>query len=407
MKTILITAYSVNPYKGSEDGTGWNLAKQIAKENKIILITRKNNVPHLNKYFKSHDDPILSNIEYHGFDLPSTITFIKKKLGSRGYVAYYYLWQLCIIRYIKKKKFKFDIAHSLNFHSDSQPTFLWVFKKPTFWGPIGHHPKVPKEYLLKFYGWRKYFVDRLYYSVKWCFRNLDPLYRYSVKRVTKIFVINSSVESVIKANSGKIIPLSAVGSDPVLENIRIPKTGFNVLSVGRFHYMKGFDITIKAFAQFYHSLSEMEKEGVNLTLVGKGEERNSLLKLAEKEGVSKQIAWINWVNKSEMSEIYRTANAFLFPSHEGAGMVIPEALSYGLPILCFDNVGPGELAGDAGVKIKYSDYKKSISDFADNLVQIRSTPILQQKLRSDSLAEFKKRFIWDVKGDIIQNSYSI
>ncbi|MFT5278572.1 MAG: hypothetical protein ACI9P8_000199, partial [Bacteroidia bacterium] len=26
MKTSLITAYAVNPYHGSEDGTGWNIS---------------------------------------------------------------------------------------------------------------------------------------------------------------------------------------------------------------------------------------------------------------------------------------------------------------------------------------------------------------------------------------------
>ena len=40
---ILITAYAVNPYKGSEDGTGWNMIQEIAKYNNVIAITRKNN----------------------------------------------------------------------------------------------------------------------------------------------------------------------------------------------------------------------------------------------------------------------------------------------------------------------------------------------------------------------------
>ena len=42
-------------------------------------------------------------------------------------------------------------AYNLNFHNDWTPTFLWVFKKPLVWGPVGHHPKVPKEYILPVY----------------------------------------------------------------------------------------------------------------------------------------------------------------------------------------------------------------------------------------------------------------
>ena len=41
--TILATVYDINPYKGSESGTGWNLVNQISKYNKVIAITRKNN----------------------------------------------------------------------------------------------------------------------------------------------------------------------------------------------------------------------------------------------------------------------------------------------------------------------------------------------------------------------------
>ena len=37
--TILATVYDINPYKGSESGTGWNLVKQISKYNKVIAIT--------------------------------------------------------------------------------------------------------------------------------------------------------------------------------------------------------------------------------------------------------------------------------------------------------------------------------------------------------------------------------
>jgi len=52
-KTILITAYAVNPFKGSEDGTGWNISKEIAKEYNTIIITRKNTQKALNTIHES------------------------------------------------------------------------------------------------------------------------------------------------------------------------------------------------------------------------------------------------------------------------------------------------------------------------------------------------------------------
>jgi len=44
---------------------------------------------------------------------------------------------------------------------------------------------------------------------------------------------------------------------------------------------------------------------------------------------------------------------FLFPSFEGAGMVVIEAMAAGLPVVCLDYSGPGEIVTDeCGIKIK-------------------------------------------------------
>ena len=56
MNTILLTAYAINPYKGSEDGMGWNFALQAASNNKLIVFTRKNNRPHIEKYQNENPD---------------------------------------------------------------------------------------------------------------------------------------------------------------------------------------------------------------------------------------------------------------------------------------------------------------------------------------------------------------
>ena len=51
-KEVLITAYAVNPYKGSEDGTGWNISRELAKNNVVHVITRKNNQKEIDRYLK-------------------------------------------------------------------------------------------------------------------------------------------------------------------------------------------------------------------------------------------------------------------------------------------------------------------------------------------------------------------
>ena len=70
MKTILATAYAINPFKGSEDGMGWNFVMQIARFNKVIAITRENNRPHIEKYISENPDILYANVQFLYFDLP-------------------------------------------------------------------------------------------------------------------------------------------------------------------------------------------------------------------------------------------------------------------------------------------------------------------------------------------------
>lgn len=404
MKTVVITAYAVNPFKGSEDATGWNISREIAKSNRVIMITRKNNIPHLRKYADNSLDPVLLNMEFCGFDLPAPILWLKKRLGERGYVLYFYFWQLFVALFIKRKKFKFDVAHSLNFHSDSHPNFLWMLGKPTFWGPVGHHPKVPKGYLKPHFGCRAFFKDRLYYSVKWTMRNLDPFYRLAVRKTEHIFVINSSVGKVMGARSTKVTVMSAAASETVEPSTEAKKM-FQVLTVGRFHYLKGFDVAIRSFARFYHRLPEHEKENVELVVVGKGEEEGRLLDIASQEKIGHRIKWVSWVEREEMDQIYSAASIFLFPSHEGAGMVVAEAMSYGLPIVCFDNVGPGELAGNVAKKVKYSTYNQSVEYFAEHLSELQRNAMQRELLSSLGTIRHRRVLNWKRKGLAICNAY--
>ena len=89
MRTILTTAYAINPFKGSEDGMGWNHILQIAKYSNVIAITRKNNLPEIKRYIVEHELNDL-NIEFYGYDLPYWLRFWKR--GQNGAMAYFYLY---------------------------------------------------------------------------------------------------------------------------------------------------------------------------------------------------------------------------------------------------------------------------------------------------------------------------
>jgi glycosyltransferase involved in cell wall biosynthesis len=267
MKTILTTAYAINPYKGSEDGMGWNHILQIAKYSNVIAITRKNNLPAIEKYISENNLTDLK-VKFYGYDLPYWMRFWKR--GQNGAMAYYYLWQFFMPIFILLKQFQFDIAHNLNFHTDWIPTFLWVFRKPVIWGPIGHHPKVPTNY---YHQENTSWVDRLKNHVIWItkkvFWNLDPFFYLAKLNVNTILCFSEEVAHQMKANLNKVQYMYSVGSEQIPYE-RKAKLKFKILSVGRLVPLKGFDITIRSFHHFLKGLKPDERQNVELVIVGKG-----------------------------------------------------------------------------------------------------------------------------------------
>lgn len=219
--------------------------------------------------------------------------------------------------------------------------------------------------------------------------------------------MNRSVIKETKVNPNKVIFLSQNGSKNHENTNQKNYEEFNILSVGRFVPLKGFDIVLRSYAKFLNTLWDVEKAQVLLTIVGKGPEKERLEKLSRELKISDSVRILDWVEKSKLEKIYRETNVFLFPSHEGAGMVIPEALSYGIPVLCFDNYGPGELINDScGIKTPYSSYEKSVTDFTVMLRKLFLDKELYSKLSKGAVQYFNQRFDWNRKGEQLKEIYS-
>lgn len=402
--TILITAYAVNPYKGSEDGIAWNIISQIASHNKVIAITRKNNEAAINQYLTENPLPPTTDLTFAYFDLPYWMRFWKK--GGRGALLYHYLWHFAVLFFIKKQAFQFDIAHHLNFNNDWTPSFLWLLGKPFIWGPIGHHPKVPYNYIKK-YGIKAVVLEELKWFVKKCFWTFDPFLKLTKWKADKIIALNSSVQEVLNVTSDKIVVIPAAGNK--VPNIKAtPNPKFTVLSVGRLVSLKGFDITVNAFAKFYWNLPKKDRANVQLLIIGKGPAKKYIEQVQQDTQLPKStILSKNWMDREVLQQYYATSHVFLFPSHEGAGMVVPEALSHGLPVVCFDNVGPGELMDKTcGFAIPYSNYEQSIQDFSKTLNTLYYDKTLQQTLARNAVKRFENCHTWEAKGFKIQTIYN-
>ena len=397
MKTILATAYDIDPYKGSESATGWNFIYQISRFNKVIAITRKNNQQNIDRYIEEFNIDT-SYMQFYYYDLPYYLRFWKK--GSRGSSLYFYLWQMFMPIFIKMNKIDFDIAHNVNFHADAFPTFLWMLGKPTVWGTINHNEKIPNEYI---YSKKELVKENIKWFAKKLFWNIDIFMLLARKKSTIVLGGNSSVQLRLNISPNKFISFTQVGG---VKNVlsSITKVKFNILVIGRFLTIKSFDIAIRAFAEFLGEITN--KKEVVLTIVGKGPKEKELKQLVEDLKIEEYVNFIDWIEKKDLDVIYQNASLFLFPSHEGAGMVVVEALSFGLPVVCFNNYGPGEIVDDScSIRIDYSTYDQSVIDFANALLKLYNDKKLYTALSIGAAKKFDKEYEWDQKGLKLKTIY--
>jgi glycosyltransferase involved in cell wall biosynthesis len=405
--TILITAYAVNPYKGSEDGLGWNYVFQAAKSNKIIAITRKNNREHIEKFQSLNPEwkSIYDNMKFLYFDWPKWLIFWKK--GPLLAMIYYYFWQLNLIYFIKKQKLQFDIAHNLTFVTDWAPSFLWMLKKPFVWGPVSHHEKIPKQFILPIYGFKAYAMDRYLWFIKNIFWKLDPFLKLTSKNADVVICANSSTLPKLNLKPTQVFDMRSIASSKPTLNQSKHNEKFLVFSAGRFVPLKGFDITLKAFAKFYHQLNESDKKNVELKIVGKGPFENLMNEIIVDTKIGEAVEIIQWIQQHEMANFYNKSSVFLFPSHEGAGVVVAEALSYALPVLCFNNYGPGVITPpNSTMKIDYKTYDKNVEEFAEKLMQLFQDKKLLQHEKDLALSHFNETLDWDTRSEKLNQIYN-
>ncbi|RYF71213.1 MAG: glycosyltransferase family 1 protein [Cytophagaceae bacterium] len=211
----------------------------------------------------------------------------------------------------------------------------------------------------------------------------------------------------LPANQYSLVP--SVASDPV-NSSRSGKANadcFRVLSMGRFVPLKGFTSTVRAFAQFYHQLLPADQQRTQLTLVGSGPAESQLRLLIAECGIGHCTEIINWLPKHEVAACYESASVFLFPSHEGAGMVVAEAMSYGLPVLCWDNEGPGRFVHpDSKLRVVCQVLKVGETQLARRLDALFSSASFYQHESQLAQQRFKTNFNWSVRGEQLRKIYT-
>lgn len=144
----------------------------------------------------------------------------------------------------------------------------------------------------------------------------------------------------------------------------------NFLAIGRFSPLhKGFDILIEAFALFAR-----QNQDWTLDIVGEGPEEEMLRSLISKYHLEKRVTIYPFTK--EVEKHYVSASVYVLSSRwEGFGLVLVEAMSYGLPIISSYLPVTRELLEGKDVGIFFKN--ENITDLTEKMLSIAQNSNLE------------------------------
>ena len=401
MMNYLISAYSVNPYKGSEDSIGWNWVLQYEKNYKegdrIILLTKKYNEKDTRRGLKEFN---IQHVELVIVDVPNELNWFREK-HSAFHHMYYILWQHWAWLWVKHSGIRFDVIHHVTMNDYRIPSELYKAKgAKVIWGPMGGAQVTPRP--LKVYEKNQLVASFREFVNKSC--SWNPFYKKALRSYYKIYCINNETQKQISRIVGKDVPLMPeLALRDEYKNLPIRKGKNDILKivfVGRLIGKKGIAFLVDALSLMP---TDMDWE---LLIFGDGDDRALIEKQIADSGIGKNVKLMGNRPLNQIAEAYQQADVFVLPSlRETSGNVLLEAMAYAVPIVAFDTSFCRLLKEvDCGVFINTEQALDNIKeDYCKAIVTLGQDKELAKQMGLNGYKYVNSKLTWDEKYRIIVN----
>ena len=397
----LISAYSVNPYKGSEDSIGWNWVLQYEKNYKegdrIILLTKKFNEKDTRRGLTEFN---IQHVELVIVDVPNALNWFREK-HSAFHHMYYILWQHWAWLWVKHSGIRFDVIHHVTMNDYRIPSELYKAKgAKVIWGPMGGAQVTPRP--LKVYEKNQLVASFREFVNKSC--SWNPFYKKALRSYYKIYCINNETQKQISRIVGKDVPLMPeLALRDEYKNLPIRKGNNDILKivfVGRLIGKKGIAFLVDALSLMP---TDMNWE---LLIFGDGDDRALIEKQIADSGIGKNVKLMGNRPLNQIAEAYQQADVFVLPSlRETSGNVLLEAMAYAVPIVAFDTSFCRLLKEvDCGVFVNTEQALEGIKeDWCKAIVILGRDKKLAKRMGMNGYKYVNSRLTWDEKYRIIVN----
>jgi len=216
--------------------------------------------------------------------------------------------------------------------------------------------------------------------------------RYSIKnashhfvsgKLAKEFIVNYGVSEKIitifpnAVDNDKLFDLSKklnLNNNEIRDQFNIQKDDFCLLYVGQFIKRKNILFMLEA----YREISK-KYEDVKFILVGGGELKKQMIDFKNNYYL-KGLIILDFMDTDKLSKIYAISDLLILVSEsEPWGMVVNEAMCFGIPVILSKNVGaaPDLITDEVGLVI---DDKNIVINLIDAIQKLKLNPITEKKL---------------------------
>lgn len=412
MRKILVMAYAISPYRGSEYSVAWNYVTHMSKDNELMVLygmsdNHMGETYTMEDYLKRH---IVPNVRFIAVKPNKWANLLNWPNRHDIFVyTFYYafaVWQKTAYRVAKEmvKKEHFDLVHNVGPIGYREPGYLWKLGLPYVWGPVSGANNVPMQLMKRM---------PLSGKCKQMFRSFANIIQFHTKHrlkqalaATNVLLTatseNQRMFQQVHHKSSLYLPENCINGDINLDRSKfISPRHYRLIVIGTLDARKSVGIFLEALTQVKH------REMLRVDIVGNGPLAEILLRYATRHGLADIITWHGKLPRTEAVKVFNSAHLHIITSvSEGNPTTIWEAMSYGVPTMSFDHCGMHDTICDrCGIRVpiaeRYEDCVEAVAAEIDNLLEHP-----ERFLRlAEGVLECAQHYKWNEREIFLNNLY--
>lgn len=196
------------------------------------------------------------------------------------------------------------------------------------------------------------------------------------------------------ADLEKFMPACGDDRAAIRRQLRLPEDRFVLLTVRNLVPRMGLDHLLNAMREVARA-----RPDVLLLIGGSGPLRQTLSSLVKASGLSAHVRFEGFIPEGRLPDYYRTADLFVLPTIEleGFGLITPEALASGLPVVGTPVGGTREILGRFDESFLFRD--AGADSMAEKIIEkidaFRADPALRRETAIRCRAFAEKHYSWE------------